>query len=128
MSLPQKNTEDHSNVERIVPVLTPQDRAQLVYTQYGYVADQNKLLDELKADLLKTGEGKTFTINDKGGKVQITTTSPGGPNGKVDAKFDLVAFSKLPKALQLKLQKAGVVSMEPGVTRGVAAQVKVTFR
>lgn len=119
-----------SAVQVQAPVeVTPQDIARLIYDKRIALDKATEVVEALKAELtLKGGVGKSYLINDRGAKVEVTNGGEGGPTGNMTPVFDAAAFAMLDAKTQDKLKKLGVVSMKAEVKKATAPQVKVTIR
>lgn len=97
-----------------------------VWADKAAITEAEARFDKLKAQLIEVGgEGKTYEINDQGGKVQVTTASAGGPTSKFSYQFDENVFLSLPPEQRNELEKLGVVTLMRAHTKATAATVKV---
>jgi hypothetical protein len=91
-------------------------------------AQIEKLKDRLaakKAEILAAvGEGNSFALAD-GRTIQITRTTQDRPNGKIDLVLDPARYAQLPVSVRAEVERLRAVTLEPGRTKGVAAQVRL---
>lgn len=78
------------------------------------------------AILTEKAQGKTYTLDD-GTRVAVTTMTETRPSGKMVVTVDESKLLALPADEVAALVKAGVITILPGVTRGVKSTVKITF-